>query len=289
VHYGVATAEGGTRPVQIACAPASDSTFPVGTTSVTCTGTDARGVTASCTFNVTLNAPPRLGATNFVAFGDSITAGEITVQGEGHIRIQTIQDALSYPTDLRTSLTGRYGAQTILLDNAGAKGELTKDGLSRLPSVLSSRYQVLLLMEGANDISNQLSGAARDQALANLRSMVRLAKSRNFKVLLGTLPPENPLACCPRRGVGEVLLSSFNAGVQSIGAGEGVPVVDTFAAFNGDLTLLGPDGLHPTAQGYQVIANAFFTSIKATFETAPTTSFVPSFLKRPSSAALPRR
>src|ERR671927_250967 len=38
VHYGAATAVGGTPPVQIACTPTNDSTFPIGSTTVTCSG-----------------------------------------------------------------------------------------------------------------------------------------------------------------------------------------------------------------------------------------------------------
>jgi lysophospholipase L1-like esterase len=272
LRYGAATATGGTPPVQITCTPPNDSAFPVGQTTVTCTGTDSRNVTSTCSFTVTIAAPPRLQATatSFAAFGDSITAGEITVQGEGRVHIQTIRDDLSYPTDLRQSLTGRYTAQTVQVANRGVKGETTSDGLSRLPSVLSANYQVLLLLEGANDINDTLSGAARDRALGNIRSMVRLARGRGLRVFLATLPPQNPLACCPRRGTGDVLVPSYNDGIRGIAATEGATLVDVFNAFGGDVTtLIGPDGLHPTAAGYQVIATAFFNAIRATLEEAP--------------------
>src|SRR5207244_1727432 len=41
--------------VTVACAPPSGSTFPTGTTTVTCTATDAAGNTSACSFNVTVN------------------------------------------------------------------------------------------------------------------------------------------------------------------------------------------------------------------------------------------
>jgi len=41
--------------VTSSCSPPSGSTFPKGTTQVTCTATDTSGNTASCTFNVTVN------------------------------------------------------------------------------------------------------------------------------------------------------------------------------------------------------------------------------------------
>ncbi len=46
--------------VSVVCSPVSGSTFPVGTTPVTCTATDAAGNTATCTFDVVVtdNNPP---------------------------------------------------------------------------------------------------------------------------------------------------------------------------------------------------------------------------------------
>jgi len=269
VRYGTPTAAGGTPPVQLSCMPASDTTFQIGTTPVTCTAIDTKNMMGECTFMVTVTAPPQLSLSRFVAFGDSLTAGEITVQGEGGIRTLTVRDDLSYPTELRLSLAGRYTAQSILVVNSGVKGELTGAGLARIASVLTGQYQVLLLMEGANDLNNS-NASTRDRALGNIRAMVRLAKGRGLRVDLGTLPPQNPLACCPRRGNGDVLLPSYNDGIRAIAAAEGVRLVDVFAAFNGDVTtLIGPDGLHPTAAGYATIAGAFFKEIKATLEVPP--------------------
>ncbi len=51
----MATAMDNCPGVGVACAPASGSTFPVGTTTVTCTATDASSNTAMCSFTVTVN------------------------------------------------------------------------------------------------------------------------------------------------------------------------------------------------------------------------------------------
>jgi uncharacterized repeat protein (TIGR01451 family) len=54
VNYSVtATDDSGTAVIE--CDPPSGSTFPAGTTHVTCTATDAAGNSASCAFNVTVN------------------------------------------------------------------------------------------------------------------------------------------------------------------------------------------------------------------------------------------
>ena len=44
-------------------------------------------------------------------------------------------------------------------------------------------------------------------------------------------------------------------------AAEGVPLVDVYEAFGGDLTLISSDGLHPNAAGYQRTADAFFQKL----------------------------
>jgi lysophospholipase L1-like esterase len=286
IRYGTATATGGTPPVQITCAPASDTFFSVGRTTVTCTGADTKGATASCSFTVSVTAPPTITLTQYLAFGDSITAGEITVVGEGGIHTLQVIPALSYPTDLRASLASRYTAQSIGVLNQGVKGENTAMGVSRLPSALGG-YQVLLLMEGANDINNA-SDAAVLTALSNMRAMVRLAKGRGLRVFLGTLPPQNPIGCNPCRAGGAAQLPSYNLGLKAIAASESVPLVDVFAAFTDLTTLIGPDGLHPTAQGYRVMAEAFFNTIRTALE-IPGTSLAPSSLRAPFVVAPWRR
>jgi hypothetical protein len=54
VSYAPPAASDNAPGVTVACAPPPGSTFPVGSTTVTCTATDASGNTASSTFNVTV-------------------------------------------------------------------------------------------------------------------------------------------------------------------------------------------------------------------------------------------
>ena len=56
VTYPPATVVGGMTPVATQCVPASAGDFPIGSTVVTCTATDARSRTDSCTFSVTVTA-----------------------------------------------------------------------------------------------------------------------------------------------------------------------------------------------------------------------------------------
>src|SRR5690606_955153 len=64
-----------TPPATVVCNPAAESDFPVGSTLVRCTVTDAIGQ-GSCTFRVEVTRPAkRLKFKRFLAFGDSVTQG----------------------------------------------------------------------------------------------------------------------------------------------------------------------------------------------------------------------
>ena len=278
VQYSAATATLGTPPVTISCVPPTGSSFAVGSSTVTCTATDSIRQTDTCTFAVTVTAPPKISLTSFVAFGDSITAGEIITEGDRFgFRRLLVDYARSYPTDLQTDLTGYYTgqAQSIFVSNQGSKGETTTPGITRLATVLSAaRYQALLLMEGANDFPNFVG------ALNNIQTMVRYGKAQGLQVFLATLPPENPnatgscVAGASDRGTYAALVPPYNNGLSNIASYENIPLVDVYQAFGGVASpdLIDCDGLHPTAMGYQLIADTFFKSLKANLSVTPSTS-----------------
>lgn len=288
VHYGTVTSTGGTAPVQLSCTPANDAIFPIGTTTVSCTGTDAKNVTAACTFAITVTAPPRIALTSFLAFGDSMTAGEIT----DPTALGTLFDKLvvvpskAYPADLLLELSTRYTAQTIQVTNAGLSGEPVESPgtLPRLNSYLSGgAYQALLLMDGANDINSRDSKSIAP-TVAGMDQMIKAAKGRGLRVFLATLPPQNPLGS---RGTGAILLQPYNDALRNLAAADGATLVDVFQAFNGDVTtLIGVDGLHPTTAGYQRIADTFFASLRQTLELPSATT---TAIAAPARAAVKRR
>jgi autotransporter-associated beta strand protein len=55
--FFTSTASGGCAPVTLICNPPSGSTFPLGTSTVTCTATDNCGNHTNCSFTVTVNPP----------------------------------------------------------------------------------------------------------------------------------------------------------------------------------------------------------------------------------------
>jgi lysophospholipase L1-like esterase len=114
--------------------------------------------------------PPKIQLTKFAAFGDSITAGEdgsdpsLTFQpnrlGEPSFP-SVILFGREYPTVLQQMLAARYTTQQIVVANAGKPQEraAASDTLARFTAVASSRlYEVILLMEGTNDIYGGTGG-----------------------------------------------------------------------------------------------------------------------------------
>jgi lysophospholipase L1-like esterase len=266
VSFDVPVAVGGSGTVTVTCAPVPGALFGVGSTPVTCTAIDAARRTGTCSFVVTV-VRPRLTATRFLAFGDSITEGKISLGPT----VLLAFDVNSYPFKLERLLAARYQSQTIQVLNDGLGGEKTADasstsagGLVRLPaSLTANRPDVLLLMEGTNDLLDLEPGAAA--ARAALQDMIRLAKDRAVRVLLATIPPQRAGGLRNRDRVA-ALIPSFNESLRQLAAQEGVTLVDVYNALKDRLDLIGVDDLHPTAQGYDVIAQTWFDAIKMTLE-----------------------
>lgn len=108
-----------------------------------------------------------------LAFGDSLTAG------------RGVSREHAYPAMLQT-LIGR----TVI--NAGVSGELTEEGLNRLPELLETHDpQLVILLEGGNDI---LQNRSLESAKANLSAMITLAKDQDRDVVLVGVPAKSMFA-----------------------------------------------------------------------------------------------
>ncbi len=199
---------------------------------------------------------PTLGVSRVLCFGDSMTSGFVAPTAQ--FLIKTIAD--SYPTRLQALLQERYRNQTFAIENAGKMGEWAEDGAERLvPLVRASRPEVVILLEGVNDISGLGSGGV-ELALESLENMLRDSRALGAKVMLASLPPQRP-----ERG-DTVFVAELNSGIARLAQRQQVLFVDVNRAFGGDLSLIGADGLHPTAAGYLRIAQAVFDVMRTNFE-----------------------
>lgn len=163
-----------------------------------------------------------------LAFGDSLTFGTGASPGE------------SYPAQLQT-LIGRK------VVNAGVPGEISSDGLQRLPALLEEvKPKLLILCHGGNDFLRKLGEAP---VAANVRAMIRLAKDKGIDVVL-IATPKPGLSISP---------PDFYAEIAKEFA---IP-------FNDDLLKnilrdndLKSDLIHPNAKGYAQIADVIAKLLK---------------------------
>ena len=163
-----------------------------------------------------------------LAFGDSLTFGTGATPGE------------SYPAQLQT-LIGRK------VVNAGVPGEISGDGLQRLPEVLDEvKPKLLILCHGGNDFLRKLGEA---NAAANVRAMIKLAKDKGIGVVLMATPKPG-LSISP---------PDFYAGLAKEFA---IPFDDSVLKSvlrNNDLK---SDLIHPNAKGYAQIAESLAKLLK---------------------------
>jgi lysophospholipase L1-like esterase len=157
-----------------------------------------------------------------LAFGDSITFGTGASPAE------------SYPAQL----AGLIGRKVV---NAGVPGEISEDGLRRLPGALEENQpKLLILCHGGNDFLRKLG---EPQVAVNVRAMIRLARQKNIDVML-IATPKPGLTISPPDFYAEIAREfaiPFND--------------DVLKAVLRD-NALKSDLVHPNAQGYAEIAQA---------------------------------
>ena len=158
-----------------------------------------------------------------LAFGDSITYGT----GASH--------NASYPVVLEQLI----GHKVV---NAGIPGEVSTQGLARLPEVLDeAEPDLIILCLGGNDILRKQSR----QALAeNLRQMIQIARDRHIDVVLLGVPEFN-LFNHSSLPLYEEVAKEFDIPYD----GDVIPDIEFDRS-------LKSDPIHPNAEGYRLIAEA---------------------------------
>ena len=157
-----------------------------------------------------------------VAFGDSLTYGTGAAEHE------------SFPAVLEKLIARK-------VVRAGVPGEVTAQGLERLPAVLDEhRPKLVIICLGGNDMLRSLGEA---QTVANLRAMLHKVRESGAQAVLVGVPRPALLTSAPQ----------FYADL----AGEfGIPhesAVVTSVLYKSELR---SDPIHPNAQGYRKIAEA---------------------------------
>jgi len=182
-----------------------------------------------------------------VCFGDSITHA-------------------GYPAELEKIL----GVRVV---DAGVNGNSSREGLARLErDVLARKPQIVALFFGTND--GRVDAPKKHVPLAefekNISTIVERCLQSGAKVVLGTMPPIDPVPYFTRHvkkdfeAVGglENQVREYRAATLRVASAKNVPVVDLNQLLLKDATWRGPDGVHPTKDGNRVIAELFAKQIK---------------------------
>ncbi|MEO9469677.1 arylesterase [Parasphingorhabdus sp.] len=167
-----------------------------------------------------------------VAFGDSLYAGYGLNQDEG------------FAPELEKAL--KLMGRDVRVHNAGVSGDTTAAGLRRMDFVLDSlskKPDLLILGLGGNDV---LRGLKPSDTRANMEAMVQKLKERDIPVMLtGMLAPPN---------LGPEFTDEFNIVYPAVARKYDAALYPFFLdGLVGKPALLLPDGLHPSAEGIDVI------------------------------------
>lgn len=173
-----------------------------------------------------------------VALGDSLTAGLGVAADE------------AYPALIEARLAREGYAYRVV--NAGVSGDTTAGGLRRVDWVLRAKPEIAIVALGANDgLRAQSPQAMRE----NLTAIVKRLQAAGARVLLvGMRLPPN---------YGADYTAEFQAVFPEVARSTGAAfmpfLLDGVAA---DTRLNQPDGIHPTAAGYQVIADRLWPYLR---------------------------
>ena len=204
----------------------------------------------------------RLSRTRFMAFGDSLTVGEVTnprAQFDSQRSTPMVAvPAASYPVQLQGLLRARYPGQAseITVANAGAGGERLTAAMLRFEEALNAhRPEVVLLMEGVNDLGSLGPELSTDI----LQSMAQQALSRNVRVFLASMLPTRAGG---RLSQSVPTLLLMNTKLQAMAVQKGLVYVDLYDTLLPEVdAIIGADGLHPTEAGYRRVADVFLGAI----------------------------
>jgi acyl-CoA thioesterase-1 len=174
-----------------------------------------------------------------VVLGDSLSAG------------LGLSASAAFPARLKESL--KINGIEVDMTNAGVSGDTSSGGRDRLDWSVPQGTDAVILELGANDA---LRGTDPKVTRAALTDILARLKARKVAVLLcGMLAPPN---------YGSDYSARFNAIYPDLAKSFGVPLYPFFLeGVAADARLNQADGLHPTAEGVDVIVKNILPTVEA--------------------------
>jgi acyl-CoA thioesterase I len=179
-----------------------------------------------------------------VALGDSLTAGLGLAPGD------------AFPDRLEAAL--RAKGWDVKVINAGVSGDTAADGLARYEWAVSPDADALIIELGANDM---LRGLKPEATKATLAAILDKARAAHLPTLLAGMRAAPNL--------GPEYAGQFSAIYPALAKAYDVLLYPFFLdGVAGDPKLNQPDGLHPTADGVEVIVQKILPSVEALMKQA---------------------
>jgi acyl-CoA thioesterase I len=175
-----------------------------------------------------------------IFFGDSLTAGYGVDPDE------------AYPALIQKKIDADGLPWRVV--NAGLSGETTAGGLRRLDWILRQRVDIFVLELGGND---GLRGIPPTTSRANLEAMIKRIRERypDVKVVVaGMQLPTN---------MGPEHTREFAAIYPEVAEAHGAVLIPFLLEGVGGVASLNlPDGIHPTPQGHQIVADTVWDILR---------------------------
>lgn len=165
-----------------------------------------------------------------VALGDSLTAG------------YGVDPQESYPSKIQAMIDARGLGYRVV--NAGVSGDTSAQGLNRLTAVIRLRPAVVIVALGGND---GLRGIPVETTRRNLDRITSQLREEGAAVILGgmRMPPN----------YGPQYTTAFRNMYVELAAEHRIPLIPFLLEGVGGVARLNfSDGIHPTAEGYDIVA-----------------------------------
>ena len=196
---------------------------------------------------------PAAAQTVYLAFGDSITEG---------VGDDPSREELGYPPRLEELFS--EAGETVTVVNGGLGGEETPEGLTRIDPLLAEGGDVLLLMEGTNDVGRGLS---LETTRFNLAEMARKAEAQGFAVVFATTIPRFPSA---RKDPENLATQQLAQEIRDLAGTTRRRLADPFEVFGTTTNVFrdyydddpGDRVGHPNSDGYDLLAGIFFDLLR---------------------------
>lgn len=186
-----------------------------------------------------LALPVRAEPVTLLALGDSLTAG------------YGLEPSAAFPVKLEAALKAR--GHDVVVINAGVSGDTAAQGAARLEWSLTDDVDAVIVELGANDALRGLAPAQAEAALSDIASTLSARKLPTL--IAGMRAPPN---------MGPDYVAEFEGMYGRVAAKAGTALYPFFLdGVAADAKLNQADGLHPTAEGVDVIVTRMLPAVEA--------------------------